>query len=378
MAQIVRIATPAKDKAPLSKAQKEFNRLTKKIGDLEVELEQFRTTTISVQQRVQTDYVPLLNEFNALRADLVRLFDRAYDRPEATKTERKKLTDLILNLAYDLISEHGLDELKPIYDKHDKDGYDATDADVDMQVSEMMKEMVGAMYGIQFDENVDVSTKEKFSAYMEEQLQAKQAEAHQQKQEAEERRAKKPKTAKQQAREEKKQLEERNITRAVRTLYMDLVKAFHPDREPDEAEKARKTEIMKRVTDAYEKSDLLSLLKLQLEFNRIDQQHLENLADEQLKYYNKILKQQADELNEELFGMQSQLSAMLGKPLMMVGSALSLEYSLNNDIRELKKNIKETKKDIKDLANPTVLKAFLKTYRIQKNQDFDLLGGFLM
>ena len=63
-----------------------------------------------------------------------------------------------------------------------------------------------------------------------------------------------------------------------RCFYLDLVKTFHPDRELDEAEKIRKTAIMQRVTDAYEKNDLLVLLELQLEFERIDAQSLNSIA----------------------------------------------------------------------------------------------------
>ena len=360
--QVVRIPTPGPDKAPLSKAQKEFNRLTKKIGELETELSSFRTAATTIQQRIQTEYVPLLRTYNEHRANLVRVFDRAHDRPETTKTERKKLVDLIVNLAYDLISEHGMEELKPIFDKYDADGFDATDAEADGQISEVMKEMMASMYGIKFDDTIDVSTKEKFRIYVEEQMQARQADHQERQQQADEKRAKKPKSAKQQEREAKKQVEERNITKAVRTLYMDLVKAFHPDREPDEAEKARKTGIMQRITEAYEKSDLLALFRLQLEYNRIDQAHLETLAEDQLKYYNKILKQQADELGEELFGLQSQLSAALGKPLMMVGSAVGLELSFNSDVRALKRSVKDVKREVNELSNPAYLKGWLKTY----------------
>lgn len=372
-APIVRIPTPNPDKAPLSKAQKEFNRLTQKIGELEAELAGFRTAATTLQQRIQTEYVPLLRAYNEQRANLVRVFDRAYDRPDTTKAERKKLADLIVNLAYDLISEHGMEELKPVYDKYDADGFDATDTDVDEPVSDVMKEMMASMYGIRFDETVDVSTKEKLMAYVDEQLKARQIDQQQRQQQAEERRAKKPKSAKQQEREAKKQLEERNITKAVRTLYMDLVKAFHPDREPDETEKTRKTAIMQRITEAYEKGDLLALFRLQLEYNRIDQTHLETLADNQLNYYNKILKQQADELGEELRGLQRQLSAMLGKPLM--GSAVGLELGFNSDVRALKRSVKDVKREVKELSEPAYLKGWLRTYTIQKRGDFDPFDG---
>ena len=373
--QLVRIPTLGKDNAPLPKAQKEFNRLTKKVEELEAELTQFRTATTHIQQRVRTEYEPLLRAYNQQRAALVRVFDRAHDRPDATKAERKKLADLILNMAYSLISEYGMDELKPIVNKYDADGYDATDAETDVQVSEAMKEMVSSMYGIEFNEKADVSTQEKFIAYLREQMQARQEEDEKRKQEAAERRAKKPRSAKQQAREEKKQLEEHNTTKAVRTLYMDLVKAFHPDREPDEAEKARKTEIMQRVTQAYETSDLLALLRLQLEFNRIDQQHLETLAEEQLKYYNKILRQQADELANKLIGLKNQLAAMMNKPLTLINSVPGLEFSFNNELRELKRATKATKKDANDLSDPAQMKAFLKTYRIQEATDIDPFFG---
>ena len=362
--QLVRIPTLGKDKAPLSKAQKEFNQLTKKIEDLETELAQFRTAASNIQQRIYTEYEPLLREYNQQRATLVRVFDRAHGRPDATKSERKKLADLILNTAYSLISEYGMDELKPIFDKYDADGYDVADAESEQQVAEAMKNMASSMYGIYFDENADVSTQEKFMAYVQEQMQANQVEAEKRQQEAAQNQAKKPKSVKQAAREEKKQLEERNTTKAVRTLYMDLVKAFHPDREPDEAEKIRKTEIMQRVTKAYETSDLLALFRLQLEFDRIDQQHLETLAKDQLKYYNKILWQQVDELSSELHDLQNQLAAMMNKPSMPVSSASTLELSFNNDLREIKRAAKATKKDVKDLANPAYMKAFLKAYSI--------------
>ncbi len=378
--QLIRINTPDKATQPLSKPQKEFNRLTKKIGELETDIAAFRRAATTIQQRVASEYEPLLLEYNLLRSKLVYAFDQAHDRPGTTKTEKKKLVDLILTISYELIDQHGFDELKPVFDKYDSEGFDSIMTDADQEVSEVMKQMVTSMFGIQFDENVDVSTPEKFTAYVEEQMHTKQQEVEEKNRISAEKRAAKPKTAKQQEREAKKELELRNITKAVRTLYMDLVKTFHPDREPDEAEKARKTEIMQRVTEAYEKSDLLALLRLQLEFNRIDQTHLENLADEQLKYYNKILRQQVEELEQESFSLQQQMATISGRPGIFRGSAISLEFSFNNDLAELKTNTKALKNDLKALNDPAEMKAFLKSYRIPKRDDYgpaDLMNGFL-
>lgn len=354
--QVVHIPTASPDKTPLSKAQNEFNRLTQKISELEIQLGDFRVSATSVHQRIRAEYIPLLRDYNEQRANLVRLFDRAYNRPETTKAERRKLADLIVDIAHDLIGQHGMEELKPILSSYDSVDFEpVTDEEDKLQA---MKEKLSAQYGIEFDEQADVSTPEKLKAYVEAHLHNRQR-SEQQEQQA---RADRPRSAKKQARDAKRQLEERNSTKAVRTMYMDLVKAFHPDREPDEAEKARKTAIMQHVTEAYEKNDLMALFRLQLEYNRIDQAHLERLAEDQLRYYNKILKQQADELSQELLRLQQELADMLGRPLTAVGSLQGLEFSFNNDVRALKRSVKEVKREVKELSNPAYLKGWLKLY----------------
>lgn len=373
--QLVQIGT-AKEKAILSKSQKEFNRLIRKIEKVSAELTDLRNAAEKIQQRVQRDYRPLVEQYANFRADMVRMFDRAYEGNTLTKTEKKKLVHLIQEMAFELIDTYGLTDLKVIYDKYDDQGFDQTNAESDELTADLMKEMMSSMFGIQFDENADVSDPQKMTAYVQEQMAQREAAETERRQQAQEKRAKKPKTEKQQEREAKKLAEERNITKAVRTLYMDLVKTFHPDREPDETEKQRKTDIMHRVTEAYEKGDLLALLRLQLEFERIDQQHLENLAEEQLKYYNKILKQQAQEIDDELFTLQGQLSGMTGRPAYLINSPIALEFSLNSDISQIKRDIKQIKADLKAFTDLSVLKKWLKAYRIEKPDNlsfFDLI-----
>ena len=370
--QLVQIGTP-KENATLSKSQKEFNRLIQKIEKVTGDLHELREVAQHIQQRVQRDYRPLVEQYVQFRADLVRVLDRAYMSKGYATSEKKKLADLIQKISFELIDTHGLTDLKPIYDKYDEKSFDQTNAESDQLTADLMREMMSSKFGIEFDENVDVSDPQKMTAYVKEQLAQREAERQQR---AAERKAKKPKSEKQQEREAKKQIEERNITKAVRTLYMDLVKAFHPDREPDEAEKQRKTEVMHRITEAYEKSDLLALLRLQLEFEHIDQTHLENLAEEQLKYYNKILKQQSEELDGELSQLQNELAAMTGKSSFAISSPVALEFSLNSDIAQLKRDIKQVKADVRSFADPTRLKQWLKSYRIQNSDDltyFDLM-----
>ncbi len=365
--QVIRVGT-TKDKAVQSKAQKEFNRLTKKIEKTEKEIKEFREVAETLQKRVAKEMRPLLAQLSELQAQIVRIYDRAYENKEVKKAEKKKLAHLIQTVAFELIDREGMEDLKVIYDKYDEQGYDAVSDEMEQSQLDMVKHMASQMLGIDLSD-VDMKDPEQMQAFLHQKIQEQEAAEEERQRLAAERRAKKPKSDKQQEREAKKEEETRNITKSVRTLYMDLVKAFHPDREPDEAEKARKTEIMQRVTQAYEASDLLALLRLQLEFNRIDQNHLETLADDQLRYYNKILKDQAQDLDGELFGIQQQLGQMSGS-MFGIQSTMQLEYKFNNDIRQLKKSIKDMKSEVAMFADLNVLKAWLKDYRIPKPDQF--------
>ncbi|WP_083322294.1 hypothetical protein [Hymenobacter lapidarius] len=300
--QLVHIKSSGAGSDSLSKAQKEFNRLTKRIARLEKEVVDFRETATAMRQRVQNEYRPLQARHNDARAALVRQLDQAFETHKLTKGEKNKIADLIAQCV-DLL-ERGHADLAPIMDKHAPPLTAEEEVAADQHTSELMKQLFTMQYGIEFDPNVDVSTQAKFMAYVDQKMAEREAEYEQPEAQAAKRRTRRKKSPKQQAAEEQKQAEEKNITKAVRTLYMDLVKHLHPDLEPDEAEKLRKTELLKQVTTAYQANELLTLLRLQLELQRIDQSHLENLAEGQLKYYNKLLKEQTRELDEALLAEQ--------------------------------------------------------------------------
>lgn len=368
-AKIIQIT---KAKAEQTKGQKDFNRLVKKIEALEKNIAEYRATMTKIQQRVATDLMPIRQQYYQQRAELVYRFDRAYESSAYKKTEKKKLAYLIQDIAFEAIDDGGIEELKPIYDKYSDEGdYDAINEEANQEAAERMKNLF-SMFGIDLGDDVDMSNPEKMQERLHQKMAEQQAVFEEQKREQEERRAKRPKTQKQIEREEKKELEARNVTKAVRTIYMDLVKAFHPDRETDEVEKNRKTEIMQRVTEAYEKNDVLALLRLQLEFERINQSHIESLAEEHLKYYNKILREQTKELEEEFDNLQGQAQRLSGQPAYMISNPFGLEFAFEQQIKDYKKTIRSIKKDLKDFQSDEVLKGFLKVFKIPKHSDNDV------
>ena len=364
--QLVHIPAPGADSSLLTKAQKEFNRLPKRIGKLEKDVHDFREAATRLRQRVQAEYRPLQARHNEERARLVRQLDRAHDTYKLTKGERGKIADLIGNGCADLV-ERGHPDLAPIIDKYAPPATPEEDAEADRLTAEAMKRLFTLRFGIEFEPDADVSTKEKFQAYVDQKMAAQEAEYEAQEQAQAARRAQRKKSPKQLAAEAQKQAEEKNITKAVRTMYLDLVKALHPDREPDEAERARKTELLQKVTAAYEANELLTLLRLQLELQRIDQSHLETLAEDQLRYYNKLLREQAQELDDTLYEEQMQLQSFTGKPSYYLPTPAAMDYDFKLQTAQLEQKIRQLAAEVLAFEHdPAALKAFLKEHRIPK------------
>jgi hypothetical protein len=93
---------------------------------------------------------------------------------------------------------------------------------------------------------------------------------------------------------EKKNVDKTDVSlkKDARNVYMQLVKKLHPDLETDETEKIRRTEVVKEVTDAYQKNDFFTLIKLYVEHLGEGETESEKLAEDMLKGYNKLLKTQ--------------------------------------------------------------------------------------
>jgi hypothetical protein len=358
-----------------SKEQIQFNKLTQKIADLRLEIDKLKGISDRTNTFMMGEYAPVETKFNNELCEMVRLYDRAFTSGNFNKTQEKKLKWLITDLAYDLINECGHDELKEIYDRHNPDEpFDAANEEADDESNVMMKEMLEAM-GFDIDEDMDMSDPEKMAEFLENQLREKEA--------AEENRQKnKKKSAKKLEKEAEKEAEAAKISKSVREVYMDLVKTFHPDLELDEAEKVRKTAIMQRITAAYEADDLLGLLQLQLEYERIDQKSLDNIGTERLQHFVKVLRNQANELAFERDRIKQTLQMMAeGPEAVMFGSTRGfkpegVEFSFKRRLAELKTKLKMLKQEIEYFRETKNLKDYLTDFRIPKDNGFGDLFNF--
>jgi len=349
---VLRIGQP---KTILNKRQKEFNQLSERIEQLDILIPELRNTYHLLIERVQKEYNPIVMEFQSFRVELVRHLDRMYEKDLYRKAYLTKLAYLISEISLDLIVNYKFEELLPIFNKYSEIDFETALKELKLANSQLVND------DLLLAEENEVAEEEVFHELDPEEQERIKAEL----------RAEKARLHQEEKKEARQILQKQKTSKSVRKVYMDLVKAFHPDLETDEAEKLRKTEIMQKVTQTYQENNLLELLKLQIDFERIDKDHLENMGKEQLTYYNLVLKEQVEELEKEKQEIQQQISYLCGLNPQHVNSMTTAVVKFNTNINEVKAEIKDIKNTLKKWKEPSILKTFLKTYQIPNMTIFD-------
>lgn len=293
---VISIATDqnTEDAPTLSKGQRSFNALIKQIENRRKRLADWETATTQFQTRYAGELVPLKQTSTKLQIRMVHSLDQAYAHEGLSKPERRKVSVLIIDLAGSLIDDDA--SLKAIYNKYSGSDFDR---EIAAQAAEM-KSRLEAVLGVDLGEDADAHSHEdllqRARAHIAQQAAKKAALAS--KREA--RRAARQKSPKQLAAEAREEAERAQITLSIREVYRKLASALHPDRETDSQERDRKTKLMQRVNEAYDKNNLLQLLELQLELDHIDQRAINHISEARLTHYNEILKDQVRELDRQI------------------------------------------------------------------------------
>ena len=351
----------------LSKSQKLFNNLIKKIDAERKRLVAWQTMIPLYHQKHASEFAPLTQTFNELRAELVRLFDKASAEKLFNKNDKAKLKDMISTIAAELIVENDDEDLKRIYNKH-------SGGDIDAEINEeksAMKAMMQDILGVDLGDDFDFGSPESMMAHVSEKMRQKLEDEEQVRQDYQKRNVKRKRSAKTLAREAKQEAEAQNISQSIREVYRKLASALHPDKEQDALERDRKTALMQRVNIAYNNKDLLKLLELQLEVEQIDQAAIDTITEERLKYYNKILAEQSKELRMEVSAVSDFFRIRFNIAPDVSLSPETAIRSLEDDIKNIKEGISDLKNDLclfQDLKN---LKKHLKLYRIPPKTIFD-------
>ena len=352
----IRIAPQHEQDMPtLSRGQKSFNALIKQIENRRKRLADWEAATTQFQGRYAGEFLPLKRTCIDLQIRLVRALDQAYEHEALTKPERRKISARIVDLAGNLIDEDA--SLKAIYNK-----YSGTDFDREAAAhAAEMKSRLEAIFGVDLGDDDDLPSQEallqRARAHVEQQTAKKAALAS--KREA--RRAARKKSPKQLAEEAREQEEQAQISLSIREVYRKLASALHPDRETDPQERDRKTRLMQRVNEAYDKNNLLQLLELQLELDHIDQRSINRLSEARLTHYNEILKDQVRELDRQIHRVEMAFRHTYGYHRFGALSPEAVLQSLAADIDALHPRIGSIEQDLAACDDIMHLRRMLKS-----------------
>ena len=351
--------------APLSKEQKAFNNLVGKLDKARKKLAGWRETLEVFHRRCTAELAPREARQLELQAALAHALHGAHGQKGVTAAERRKLSTLIVELAAAVLDARDDAELKALYNQHGDTDYDAEDEAANADLRAMLE----GMFGVELGDEVDLRSPEAVAAHLDEQMRSRAdgaAEAA-----CDDPPPARP-SPRQQAREARLAADEKAMSQTVRDVYRKLASALHPDREPDPAERLRKTALMQRVNEAYQANNLLQLLELQIEIEQIDSAHLAGLAPERLKHYTQILRAQLKDLEMEIFGIERGLRERMG----LIGRITPrfLLECVDADVATLESEIRRMEGELAISADIKALKAWLKGIRPARRQE--AWGGF--
>lgn len=363
----------------LSKHEADFNKKIKRIESLKKEITSIKEQIENIRLRVVSDIFPLMEKIKEKQKKYVLILDKAYESGFFKKRDSETLMKHILELCEHILAKpEFVDEEKIAEDEQVeqlKEKYETlmfTQEEKEM-IDDTAKEMIRTMFGIDID--LDEMRKNP-QAY----FQKKQQEMEEGQQGAWGSKQDNRKKTKKQIEKEQKQAEEKKLlNKDIRTIYTSLAKELHPDLEQDEAERHRKTEMMKRVTAAYEANDLFELLRLQLEY-QIQHEHIESLMEDQLKRYNQFLQEQIRELENEKFSIIG-----WGSPTGMIyekycrPTPQATDRIFKQEKTELQHIVDSLQNSINTHTDYKILKEFLKELRQeykQREKEFPF-GGFV-
>lgn len=359
--KLVTTAVLAKEaQQPVSAVQKKFNQLSKKIEQQKIQLQDWKDTAELAQQHVHGKLIPLSEQLNAYRATLIEQLHEASLSYKFTMREVDALDQLILNLC-DLILNRHLSEdqeqrIRQIFEVHAGSSFDDYNADIEAE-QELLKQQIKAELGLTDDEIfIDLDDPESVLEHFMQQQAAKERGQHAQAHASKPRK----KTAKQLQKELQQQQADALASKSLKQIYQRLIAHLHPDREPDEQEKIKKTGLMQQVNDAYQTNDLIGLIQLQLHMGQQNKASLAELADEQLHLYNLNLAKHSQQLAQDIEQYHAILHDICGFDTFDTLTPKTVIKKLKEDRRFIEQQHQEFQQLIRQLTDAKAIKVFLK------------------
>lgn len=321
------LKTTVQPDTELSPQQRKLHYLIDKIEQQQLELKQWQQAQEQIQQYTRQTLMPVYHELHTVLFQQLEQLWKHLHEAEFSKAEATQLDVKIQYLAAYLTDSQSLskqqakivEEIYNYYQQHIEHS----------QARKNKKQSVEDIELFFSDEDTsDQATSEDFEEWDSE----KYSQAREQ--------------AKLKRQQEKLEQVTKLAEQSLKTVYLKIAATIHPDREPDEAKKVEKTELLQRANEAYAVQDLFYLLKLQIQIEQNRGVSQKGLSSEQLKFYQLALDLQSQKLDDQIEEIIQSLSwnkkGHIGKV-----KITDLYKQVDADTSALKKQLKEEKERLK-------------------------------
>ena len=347
----------------LSAAQQRFNRLLAKIDKLEGQVTEIQTLADAFRPLYQSMLEPLREEQRASMRRMVLCLDERLQRKGLTPAQKRDGLEIFLNLCQQLAA-WGDEAMAALHDQRSARTLRQKEEDQAAMMRSMMEDALGQPLDMEAqDESLDPLEAVMRAGHerLHEAMQAEEA----QREAAQARKKKNPTPAQRKAGQEQE-----DADTVLRQVYRQLASALHPDRERDPAEHQRKTALMSEANAAYAKQDLVALLHLQLRIAQADAQDLLQQPEERIAAMSLLLKQQAAELENELFARQQHIKQEFDLDIFQLPTAATLRRQLELQAKDLKEELSFMAADIAQVQDDAGFKRWLKA-QVKMGRDVD-------
>jgi hypothetical protein len=276
-----------------------------------------------------------------------------------TASHRKSIGRLIVSLAKEFALE-GDAQMRTIHDLYSHESIDEMEAvSIDGLLS-VLDDM-----GVELPEQVGKGSAAEMAQAALKAMQAKMAQQDeleaQRKARRDEKRAVKAKAdPKAQAKLVQKEQAAQEAQSALKHIYRQLARQLHPDRADNDTQRALNHDLMSEANIAYDRQDLLALLKLQLRAQQIDASAMSTVAEDKLKSWVALLRSQAKDLTTECVELEMQMSHEFRISPQMALTAENLERSLKAAMQDYDEALHLMRSDLEMIKNDADLKRWAK------------------
>lgn len=353
----------------LSPEQLRFNKLLQRIEKLTLQIEQTRAMADRLLPLRCSTLQPLVERSKVLTREMVlllaaRLATKGLKLTAAQlRTAKSMICSICVSMAMD-----GDAQMAALHDAHSEQSIAELKQAAEDDARAYFSEILDDEFEPKTEGQQQPSMEELASAAMEKQRE-RHAEFEELQAKAAASKAKGKQQGKQSQRQQKQALEEQDAQTALKTIYRQLASALHPDREPDADERVRKTALMGDANAAYQRRDLLALLKLQLQIEQIDASGIANMAKDRLAALARLLKEQAEALEYDLEILEQRLKGQLElMPYIRLTEAAILR-AIEEDRQDLIDDITQMEEDMLEVQSDAGLKQWLKLQNALMKED---------